>query len=153
MNSTDTRDTDTFRNHPDFGPATETIVRSWPAADLVRRTGAFMRPVVLKDSELVGMIKHTRNGDAFIEEFRMGSVVSYALRYGVCPIAAVERAKGFGHDLHWISGTATVLSNSPQARRRVIEVAIGQTITFEGRLFEITKQPNSNLGLKFIAMA
>lgn len=127
------------------GPATETIVAAYPAYAVVRRTGHFGRPVEITSTDRLGL-KH----EDYYREYSPGSVVSYALKCGLCPIDAVARATKHGHGLHWINGCSISISSMKKEQYRLIEVAVGMVVLFEGRVFEITAERNDNLGLKFL---
>lgn len=90
---------------------------------------------------------------SYYTTFQIGSVVSSSLADGRCPLAALERAKGFGHDLHFIFALSTSITSHKQARKTYIGVTIGQRVRFEGRYFEIVRQSNDNLGLKDLGKA
>jgi len=84
------------------------------------------------------------------EFFTAGSAMSYALEYDEDPIAAFDRCIKNGHAVHWINQNATVISaDKPEARRAYV-IAVGMMVIFEGRQFEIVREANRNLGLKFI---
>ncbi len=96
-----------------------------------------------------------RPGREFFRTYSPGSVVSYALEYNECPIAAVERCRAqmardphAGHKLHWINQNATVISSGPQAQRQLVKVTIGMRVRFEGLLATIEADHNNNL--KFV---
>jgi hypothetical protein len=139
---------DTTQQIDQPGPETEILVDPYPAYDLYRRTGRFGKPMEIRVGDTLGV---RRSG--YIEEYRPGSVVSYAMSSGECPIKAVTRAKSYGHQLHWINGCAVCITARKQAKRRLIEVSVGMVVLFEGRKFKITAEPNSNLGLKQIGEA
>lgn len=81
-------------------------------------------------------------------EFMAGSVVGSAMRRFNDPIAAYELAKERGHQLHWINACGTSITAHKRERKVLTLVEVGQVVRFEGHFFEITKEPNDNLGLK-----
>lgn len=101
------------------------------------RTGA----VMLKAGDEIALVS------APMQHYQMGSVVSSALRYNECPMKAVERARGFGHALHFAFALGTCLHSGPIVKGRYIGVELGQRIEFEGRTFEIAAAPNRNIKL------
>lgn len=120
-----------------------------PAYDVVE--GPFERyktepALVLRDGDEIACL-NVPYGDLYTH-FKVGSVVSYALRSDSCPIAAIERAKEHGHDLHFIYGLGTCITSHKQARKTYIGVTIGQRVRFEGLYFEVVKTGREHLGLK-----
>lgn len=125
-----------------------TILYSCPAYDVVEGTLERYSAdpcVVLTDGVELA------NADKPMRHYMIGSVVSSCMKRGDCPIDAVERAKGFGHDLHFIFALGSCISLHKQARTTYVGVRVGQRVKFEGRYFEIVAQANDNLGLKQIA--
>lgn len=82
------------------------------------------------------------------QQFKVGSVISYALESGDCPIKGLERARKNGHDLHYIFGLAVSITSHQRPRETYIGVTIGQRVRFEGRYFEIVKTGYCHLGFK-----
>lgn len=85
-----------------------------------------------------------------LNKFMISSVASSALKDNKDPIAAIERAKANGHDLHFIFGLGSCLTAHKQARKEYIEVSVGDKVYFEGRLFELQAANNNNLHMKEI---
>jgi hypothetical protein len=79
--------------------------------------------------------------------FSPGSVVSYALEYNECPLAAVERAKSNGHELVWINANGAMLTAHHRAAEDVVEVEYGMLVRFQGVIATIEKANNNNLKL------
>ena len=79
--------------------------------------------------------------------FTIGSVVGYALQYNECPIKAAKNAERQGHKLQWINANCSVISNTPSAKRKLIQVRIGMKVRFQGVISTIEKAPNDNLKL------
>lgn len=131
------------------GPATETVVADWPALDVVRRTGAFGKLPKLTAVDRLGQLYQSRNHGELVREFHIGSVVSYAMENGDCPIRAIERAQGFGHELHWITEAAVSITSHKRAKRRLVLIEAGMLVEFEGRVFLIEPKRNGGgrLGL------
>ena len=57
-------------------------------------------------------------------------------------------ARGPEHKEHWINANAVCITDHKQARVHYFEVKIGQKVLFEGKVYEIVKESNDNLGLK-----
>lgn len=88
-------------------------------------------------------------GDKLINgrhSYKISSAASFALANGECPIETYNNCVAAGDNAYWIMALGTTLINHVQEQR--IKVDIGQKVNFEGRIFEITKEPNHNLGLK-----
>jgi hypothetical protein len=79
--------------------------------------------------------------------YTAGSVFSYALERGECPLEAYEKARVLGHETHWISQRHTVLSSHVEPREAV-NVWHGAVVKFQGKFFWIDPAPNDNLRLK-----
>jgi hypothetical protein len=79
--------------------------------------------------------------------YLISSVVSYALKSGACPIAQVDNARANGHDLHFIIALGSTLSSTKLAKERLVFVAPGMKVIFEGRRFVIAATHNDNLKL------
>lgn len=95
--------------------------------------------------------KELRAGDRLVlgglRTFSINSVVSYALECGEDPVAAIDHARGLGHELVWINGLGATLSRAPRAPRAHIIVEIGDRVRFEGQVYTIQPAPNHNLRL------
>ena len=90
-------------------------------------------------------------GDILINShhsYKISSAASFALANGECPIETYNNCIAAGDNAYWILALSTVLTSHVRERGVRIKVDIGQKVNFEGRIFEITKEPNHNLGLK-----
>jgi hypothetical protein len=142
--------TETATNE-NLGPATETVVIDFPALDVVKRTGAFGKPVRFVAEERLGLLYNTARHGTLVKEFVISSVASSALKRGECPMRAVDRAKANGHCLHFVFPVGTSITAWKQAKRRLVQIEIGMVFIFEGRKFEVCKGSNSdNLNLREI---
>lgn len=127
------------------------------------QVAAFAAYVVFeREADSSGYVNITSNdelgldsGKGFFRTYSPGSVVSYALQYNECPIAAVERTKEKmksqpynGHKLHWINANSTCISADKQAQRQLVRVTLGMRVRFEGLLATIEADHNNNL--KFV---
>lgn len=86
-------------------------------------------------------------------QYRVCSVVSYALRNNQDPIAKVEKAKANGEELHWIAPKSSVLADCKQNQVDLVAVHEGMLVQFEGRLFTIETAPNKNLRFSPVKVA
>jgi hypothetical protein len=88
-------------------------------------------------------------------KFEFGSIVSYAMDNGECPIEALawlEHSKvkwpHAGHVSHWLSPTLVCLSRSGSVQKAVRGVVqLGEVVEFEGRCFKLEKANNDNVDL------
>lgn len=119
-----------------------------PTADIftVRPNPAKHGAITLIGGDTLG-VWHDKG---FYRRYKISSVAAYALEYNECPIKAVERAKSFGHPLHYIFALATCVSSSPAPRETIIAVKLGTLVYFQGRYFTIIPANNDNLALKVI---
>ena len=120
----------------------DTIFGRFPAYDIVERECDRDGFVNITHGESLGLHRKW-----YYQEFKPGSVVSYALEYNNDPLAAVERAKANGHELHWINACATCITAHKQERRTLVLVTLGMRVRFEGLLATIEEAPNDNLRL------
>lgn len=80
--------------------------------------------------------------------FKFGSVVSYSLRNGDDPVAAVDRAREHGHELVWLSAQATALTAWDQPHETFPGLHMGSIVFFEGREYRLVPAPNDNIRLE-----
>lgn len=116
-------------------------VHVYPAYDVVQLPKNLKGVIVLRDGDQLCLREdHMRH-------FAIGSVVSYALRNGDCPIKAVERARERRDETHYIFGLGSCITSHKQPREMYVQVSVDEIVQFEGRRFQIVNQPNRNLGL------
>lgn len=108
---------------------------------------------------IVGGNKTFRFGDTFAigydtprhgrlyDFFTLGSVATYAAKYGDDADAAVERAKERGHDLYWANKQGASITAHKQAHRTVWGLQIGDEIEVDGIRFRIERAANQNVKL------
>ena len=121
----------------------ETLVETYPAFNVFRRepkSAGFVE--ITAEDTLILKVNGEHKGT-----YSPGSVVSYALQYNECPLAAVERAKANGHDLVWINANAAMLTADDRAAENVVEVEYGMLVRFQGVVATIEKAANNNLKL------
>lgn len=121
----------------------QTLVAAYPAFNVFRRepkSAGFVE--ITTEDTLILKVDGDHKGT-----FSAGSVVSYALQYNECPMAAVERAKANGHDLVWINANGAMLTADDRATEDVIEVEYGMLVRFQGVVATIEKAANNNLKL------
>lgn len=129
------------------------VVADYPAYTVVRREttqGAFVDQKWNSNVEFTEIVADDQLGLArsrYYQEFSPGSVVSYAMKNGEDPIAAIEDAVARGHNLHWINACASSITSHARPKETLVEVKIGMVVRFEGRLFTIEKAMNNNLDL------
>ena len=80
--------------------------------------------------------------------YTFGDVFSYALESGRCPLEALERAKGFGHNVYWLSQNPIVLSaRGVEEKEYAFSVNVGDQVKYAGKIFTVKKSANNNLVL------
>lgn len=82
-----------------------------------------------------------------LKRYKIGSVASSAIESDNCPMREIERAKGFGHELHFVFGLGASISNPPRKPDYGTQIRFGETVYFEGRLFTFAKAANDNIKL------
>lgn len=121
----------------------QTVIEYFPAYRVFKRdeqNGAINITV----DDILG-VKHPKG---FYRTYQPGSVVSYALEYNECPIAAYNDAAAKGEKLYWLNARAACLTSVARDQEDIVAVDIGQKVRFEGKLFEIVAAPNDNLEFK-----
>jgi hypothetical protein len=124
--------------------ANANIVYTCPRFDVYETPKNKAGQLILKDGDRLHSVLPGKNVGA---QFTIGSVISSARRDGRDPIAALEMAVKHNHKLHFIYGNGTCLSSSYGPRDSYLSVTVGDQVMFEGIVFEITAESNSNLGL------
>ena len=127
-----------------FIRSNEQIVEEFPAYVVVDRapnplTGA----IEISVNDILGVARRGYYG-----QYKAGSVASYALQYNECPLEAVANAKARGHNLYWINQQAVAITAWKQPQVKIVAVKPGQRVYFQGKFFELVKEPNDNIGLK-----
>lgn len=79
--------------------------------------------------------------------YMINTVASYAIAKNECPMAACQRAKDNGHELHFIFACSSVLTSHKCEPETCIEVECGMLVRIEGFIAKIEKAPNDNLKL------
>jgi hypothetical protein len=129
------------------------VVASYPAYDVVERKPlpAYRGGVVeLRDTETVALAYQSRNHGTMFRIYRVGTVVSYALRSGECPIHAYEQSTARNEETHWLNPCATMITAERRAKETHVHITIGQTVRIEGRLFRIEQHRNSREHLTLV---
>lgn len=119
------------------------IVAEYPAYKLIRKLHYTFR-----DGDKIAVPYTTRKGDTLYNFYQLGSVAGYAIKNGECPFEAVERAKEFGHDLHYAFGLGVCLSAGPVAQKVVAYVEMNDVIRAFGKFWQIMPAPNNNIKLE-----
>jgi ribosome-associated protein YbcJ (S4-like RNA binding protein) len=117
----------------------ETVVQEWPAMLVVSR-GTVGGVVKVKAGEEV--VVGERLGT-----FTFGSVVSFAMKNGQCPINSFKQAVDRGHQTHWLNANAAVIHDGPKTQRKVVQLQKDDTVEFEGRRFKLAPASNRNWDL------
>lgn len=118
------------------------VVAEYPAYKLIDK-GDYM----FRDGDKIAIAYRSFQGDMLYNFFQLGSVAGYAVKNGEDVEQALERARGFGHKLHYAFGLAVVLHNGPYEQKVVALVEYGQVINAFGRKFRLEKAPNNNVEL------
>jgi len=118
-------------------------IQSYPAFDdLTLKT----------DSE--GFVTLNANWDLTNQEglgnWRISSVFTCALESNKCPLEAYERAKSFGHQIYFIYGIGSCLTNSKREKTARVVVFDGLKIKFQGKKFVVRPAANQNWHLEEI---
>ena len=121
----------------------QSLVATYPAFNVYRREPKSSGAVELTVEDT--LILKTDDRRNHLSTFSLGSVVSYALEYNECPIAAVERAKARGEELVWINARGAVLTDHARDAENVVEVEYGMLVRFQGITAIIEKADNNNL--------
>jgi hypothetical protein len=101
--------------------------------------------------ETFAMPIQTRSHGTLWHFYKLGSVVSYALRTNSCPIAAIDRARANKHEMHFAFALSTVLTAWERPKETVIGLGWGDHIKFQGHTFQLVKAPNDNVRLVEVA--
>lgn len=118
-----------------------TTIKEYPAYDVVTFNEG-VEPKVY-DGETLTDEKH-------LENWRLGSVVSYAIENGEDPIEEYNRALERGHQTHYAMALGAILKSHYEPKKptdRRIMVKYGDVIIFHGQKFQIKKAPNNNINL------
>lgn len=99
-----------------------------------------------KAGDVIAVAEQTARHGTLWSQFTFGSVVSYCLKNGDCPIEGLDRARKFGHDLHWLNANAVVIAAN-KSQDVAFAAEIGEVVRFEGCNFRIERAPNHNLKL------
>ena len=122
----------------------QTLTAQYPAFNVFKREATSKGFVNLTAGEILIL----KDGNQHKGTFEANSVVSYALEYNECPLAAVARAKENHHELIWINSRGAVLTAHHRDAENVIEVEVGMQVCFQGVYATIEKANNGNLKFK-----
>jgi|SRR5882672_6196911 len=125
----------------------QAIVATFPAYMIAEREADHTGYINITTADRLGL----DSGKGFFREYSPGSVVSYALESGRCPIEAIERSTARKEALHWINACGSALTAHKQAQRTLVQVRFGMKVCFEGRRFTIESDWNNNLKLVPVA--
>lgn len=115
-------------------------IKEYPAYNVV--TFAEGEPKVY-DGETLTDEKHLAN-------WKLGSVVAYAIENGENPIEKYNQAKERGHETHYAMALGSCISSHYEPKKHSdyrIVVKYGDEIVFQGERFRIEKAHNNNINL------
>lgn len=100
-------------------------------------------------------IVQVHHRDEFASQLREGHQTNFSFfsvfgsALGSCedPIKQMERAVGFGHELHGVIQSSVGISDQKSEKKLTGVIKIGQKIKFEGKYFELQKSANNNIHL------
>lgn len=128
-----------------------TLLHSFPGYDVVRREPMTNGATEIFPDEALGLPRNIRPRDGISrvwQQFSASSVITYAQKNNKCPIMALDRARKNGHELHWLSPQACVITDSqPSVKPVYVQIEVGMIVKFTGRFFMIKAAPNDNLEL------
>lgn len=133
------------------------IIADFPAYTIVkpvsRRSFALdvTRPTFCAGDVIGIPIQSWSHGELY-HFFRFGSVASYALEYGECPIKAYNWLVENGHQTHWLNAEAVMITAKAREKETRAGLNFGDEVIFEGRLFRIDPAPNNNAKLTEITI-
>lgn len=100
--------------------------------------------------DVIGLPFDTKRYGILHNWFQFGSSVSYALQYNEDPISAYAQSYAKREKTHWLNLLPSVVCDTQKEKEIRVACDWDAEIIFEGRLFKITKAPNSNADLKDI---
>jgi hypothetical protein len=128
------------------------VVMTYPAYDIVEREHCWKHPEAINITE--DCLLATRESN-FLRHYKAGSVMTYAIQNGECPVAAynsttekMEKDPYSGHKVYWVNQLSSMLTAEKQERKVYVAVEVGMKVRFLGKIFEITAENNHNLGLE-----
>lgn len=121
------------------------VVHDYPAYDVVEYEKDHRGHIHLKAGD-------TLVHDDVTQHHNIGSVCSSAIEEGDCPHEATERAKGFGHDLHYVYPIGSVISNMKTEKGRRIWINSEDTYCFEGVIFKFEPLRRDHLKMVKVGM-
>lgn len=114
------------------------IIKEYPAYDVVTFAEGVEHKVY--DGEVLTDSKH-------LENWKLSSVVGYAVECGNNPIEKYNDAISKGHETHYAMNLGATLTDYQQEKGQRIEVNYGDIIIFHDIKFKIEKAPNHNINL------
>jgi len=82
-----------------------------------------------------------------LTQYKLGDVMSYALKNGESPFAAQQKAYFAGDEIYFAFAMAACLSSSPKKQETTFAQDFGDVITYAGKKFQLVKAPNNNVKL------
>lgn len=124
---------------------TKELIKDYPAFSIYKMPE--FRQAKMIDGMEFAMPFETRNYGTQYRFFKIGSVIGSAIHNGDDPLAALERAKGFGHELHFVFGLGVSITSHQRAKEEKFALNWGDVIGFHGKRFKLAKAPNDNVAL------
>lgn len=124
---------------------TENLIVDYPAY-AIYKTPAWRQAKMIDEMEFALPFETRTHGTQYYF-FKLGSVIGSAIRNGDDPMKALERAKNFGHELHFAFALAVCIHNGPKVKEQKLALNWGDIIGFHGKRFRLDKAPNQNVRL------
>lgn len=123
----------------------ENLIVDYPAYALYKMP--IYRQEKMIDGMEFGMPFESKSHGTQYHFFQIGSVIGSAIKNGDDPYAAVERAKKFGHKLHFVFGLSVSITAWKREKEQKVALNWGDVIGFHGKRFKLVKAPNQNVEL------
>jgi hypothetical protein len=114
-----------------------------PSRPRIAREGIVSESIRLKTGELVAFREGGR-------KYRVGTVLSSALRNGSDPIMELDRARARGEELAFLTPQASALTSTPLPTELVVLLDKSQPVEVEGRVYRIGRSPHGDIELQRI---
>lgn len=125
---------------------TENLIVDYPAY-AIYKTPEWRKAKMIDGMEFGMPFESARYGTQY-HFFQIGSVAGSAVKRGDDPIAAIERAKANGHELHFVFGLSVSITSHKRDKEQKLALNWGDIIGFEGKRYKLVKAPNQNVGLE-----
>jgi len=129
-------------------PLRSDVIESYPAYDIHAPIEDFRGRAAIQPGEYIMLPFESRSHGRQWHEFKVGSVMGYAMDNNECPIEAFNRAKDRGHAVYFLSPCGTSLTAHKEAKRFYQGYEFGSVVHFMGKDFRI--EPDHNQNAKFV---